>query len=66
MMTFSVLMSIYKNDNPNQLSEATASTLEQTLPPSQCVIVGDGHLPLVLMAGNYRKLYSEEPERARG
>ena len=65
-MTFSVLMSIYKNDNPDQLSEAIASTLEQTLPPSQFVIVGDGPLPPVLMAGNYRKLDSEEPERARG
>ena len=50
MMTFSVLMSIYKNDNPDQLSEAIASTLEQTLPPSQFVIVGDGPLPPELLA----------------
>lgn len=50
IMSFSVLMSIYKNDNPEQLSEAIASTLEQTLSPSQFVILGDGPLPPELVA----------------
>lgn len=47
---FSVLMSIYKNDNPDQLAEAIASTLDQTLPPDQFVIVGDGSLPPDILA----------------
>ncbi|WP_312414673.1 glycosyltransferase [Pseudescherichia sp.] len=44
---FSVLMSVYKNDNPEHLSIALNSIYqEQTLKPQQVVIVADGELTL--------------------
>lgn len=39
---FSVLMSVYKNDNPNYLETAINSLLNQTLKPNQIVIMVDG------------------------
>ena len=45
-MKFSVLMSVYKNDNPEHLRRAIQSvTTEQTLKPAQLVLVKDGPLP---------------------
>lgn len=45
-MKFSVLMSVYKNDNANYLKRAIQSvTIEQTKKPAQLVLVKDGHLP---------------------
>ena len=42
-MKFSVLISVYKNDNPEHFKEAVESiTLYQTLRPDQVVIVRDG------------------------
>ena len=41
-MPFSVIMSVYKNDNPEHLNDALASVVNQTLQPSEIVIVGDG------------------------
>lgn len=44
-MPFSVLMSVYKNDNPEHLRVALNSIFhEQTLKPEQVVIVADGQL----------------------
>jgi glycosyltransferase involved in cell wall biosynthesis len=43
-MTFSVLMAVYRGDSPPYLKEAILSILNQTLPPDQIVIVGDGPL----------------------
>lgn len=42
---YSVLMSVYKNDNPAYLEEAIESMLNQTIPPEQYVIVVDGPVP---------------------
>lgn len=43
---FSVAMSVYKKDEPRYLDEALRSIVdEQTLRPSEVVIVGDGPLP---------------------
>lgn len=42
---YSVLMSTYKNDNPEYLKQAIESMLNQTVPPEQYVIVEDGPLP---------------------
>ena len=39
---YSVLMSVYKNDDPNFLTIAIESMLNQTVPPEQFVIVEDG------------------------
>jgi glycosyltransferase involved in cell wall biosynthesis len=38
----SILMSVYNKDNPEWLEEAVDSMLNQTLPPSEFVIVKDG------------------------
>lgn len=46
---FSLLMSVYRGDKPEQLELALASNLrEQTLKPSQLVLVLDGPLPAEL------------------
>jgi glycosyltransferase involved in cell wall biosynthesis len=48
-MNFSVLMSVYKNDNPIYFEQALSSIYEkQTLKPNQIVIVKDGPLSLKL------------------
>lgn len=47
---FSVAMSIYKSDNAEYLRIALESTFEQTLPPTEVVMVGDGPLPDTLLA----------------
>lgn len=43
-MTFTVLQSVYKKDNPDFLSESLRSITENTLLPSQIVLVKDGEL----------------------
>lgn len=43
-MKFSVLMSVYKQEKPAYLQQAIDSVVNQTLPPSQIVIVKDGPL----------------------
>ncbi len=40
--TFSLLMAVYKNDDPDFLSQALESVLANTVQPSQVVIVKDG------------------------
>ena len=42
--SFSVLISVYFNDNPNFLFQSLSSVLSQTLMPSQIVLVKDGCL----------------------
>ena len=42
---YSVLMSVYKNDNPIWLNEALDSIFQQTLPPAEVIIVIDGPVP---------------------
>lgn len=44
-MKYSVLMSVYAKDNPEYLSDAINSMLEQTVMPEQFVIVIDGPVP---------------------
>lgn len=43
--SISVLMSVYKNDNPGFLREAIKSMIEQSYAPDEFVIVEDGPLP---------------------
>lgn len=45
---FSVIMSVYKNDNPEQLRTALHSIINQTLPPNEIVVVVDGAIPVSL------------------
>jgi glycosyltransferase involved in cell wall biosynthesis len=42
---YSVLMPLYKNDNPEWLKLAIDSMLNQTIPPNEFVIVVDGPIP---------------------
>lgn len=44
-MKFSVLMSVYKNEDPVYFQRAMESVLTQTLPPDEIVLVRDGKLP---------------------
>lgn len=41
-LRFSVVMSVYKNDNPIAVREALESIVNQTLPPDEIVLVADG------------------------
>lgn len=43
-MRFSVLMSVYVKENPSFFKESLKSVLNQTVPPSEIVIVKDGKL----------------------
>jgi len=45
---FSVIMSIYKNDNPKYLRVALESVCNQTLKPNEIVLIGDGPVPVEL------------------
>ncbi|WP_133966035.1 glycosyltransferase [Eubacterium limosum] len=42
---FSVLMSVYKNDNPNFFKQALDSIISQTVVPSEIILVVDGPIP---------------------
>lgn len=42
MQKYSVLMSVYKKDKPEYLTQAVDSMLNQTIPPEQFVVVIDG------------------------
>lgn len=58
---FSVLMAVYKNDNPQDFRVAVESvTIKQTLKPSEVLVVVDGPVPQSL-ANMIRKLQSEIP-----
>lgn len=43
-MKFSVLMSVYHQESPAHLEQALESVFDQTLPPSEVVLVEDGEL----------------------
>lgn len=43
-MGFSVLMSVYYKEKPEYLQEALQSVINQTLPPTEIVLVEDGKL----------------------
>ena len=47
-LKFSVIMSIYKSDQPELVRVALDSLLQQTLLPNEIVIVGDGPVPAEL------------------
>lgn len=57
MQKYSVLMSVYEKDNPEYLIMAINSMLNQTVPPSQFVIVEDGPLQneLINVLDKYKK-----------
>lgn len=48
MTKYSVLISVYKNDDPGHLTESLLSVSKQTITPSQIVIVQDGPIPMKL------------------
>ena len=59
MIKFSVLMSVYYKEKPNNFKQAIDSLLNQTLMPSQIVIVKDG--PLTIDLENILDLYKDNP-----
>lgn len=58
-MTYSVLMSVYKNDNPKYLTDSIKSMLDQTIVTNDFVIVKDGELTKELdyVISEYRREY---------
>lgn len=42
---FSVLMSVYKNENPKHFIDSLESVINQTVKPSEVVLVRDGQVP---------------------
>lgn len=46
---FSVCMSVYKNDDPTDFTEAVFSVFKQSCPPDEIVLVIDGPIPQPLM-----------------
>lgn len=50
MVNISVLMSVYKNDDPKEVESAIQSILNQSQPPKQVVIVLDGPIPDALLS----------------
>ena len=64
MINFSVLISIYFKENPNYFEQALVSVLNQTLKPSEIVLIKDGPLndELDSIAEKFQNLYP--PPRA--
>lgn len=60
-MDFSVLMSLYYKEKPTYFEESMKSILNQTIVPSEIVIVLDGKLTdqLYHLVNKYKKLYTE-------
>ncbi|HBC30961.1 MAG TPA: hypothetical protein DC024_06925 [Clostridiales bacterium] len=56
---YSVLMSVYKKEKPEYLKLSIESMLNQTMAPSEFVLVEDGPLPdnLKYVVGNFEKKY---------
>ena len=44
MIDFSVLMSVYKKENPSYMRDSLNSVFNQTLQPTEVVLVEDGPL----------------------
>lgn len=47
-MEYSVLMTVYKNDNPKYFEEALQSMINQTKKPNEIVLVKDGPVPKII------------------
>lgn len=67
-MKFSVLMSVYKNEKPENFLQAMDSILGQTLLPDEIILMRDGPVPSELqnqidiyLNGAYRELFSYYP-----
>lgn len=58
VMRFSVLLSVYEKENPNYFEKSLESILQQSILPSEIVIVQDGSLPTKLY--NICKYYYEK------
>lgn len=70
-MKFSVLLPVYKNDNPLYLKEAIDSLLNQTLKANEIVVVVDGKIDkkldnILLSFGNELSIYYFEENRGLG
>ena len=60
MEKFSVLMSLYKKENPKYLDTSLNSVFSQTIPPNQVVLILDGPVgdDLLEVVNKYKNLYS--------
>lgn len=59
IMNFSVLMSVYKRENPKCFREALESIIQQTVKPTEIVVVKDGELTefLDIICNEYNEKY---------
>lgn len=59
-MSFSVLMSVYKKENPSYLRKSLESVFQQTMLPGEVVLIEDGPLTeeLYKVIESYKKQYS--------
>jgi glycosyltransferase involved in cell wall biosynthesis len=62
MEGLSVVIPTYKNDNPEELARALESVLNQTTPPDEIVVIGDGSLTddLEMTIGRFEDEYPEQ------
>mgnify|MGYP004457059405 CR=1 FL=1 len=60
-MNYSVLMTIYKNDNPEYFKLALESMVKQTLKPDEIVLVKDGPITIKLqnVIDDFKKIYNK-------
>lgn len=71
-MKFSVLTSVYKNDAPGPFRDALDSTINQTCPPDEIVLVRDGQVPAELQevideyVSRYPELFTYIPFEENG
>lgn len=71
-LKFSVIMSIYKNDNPEYLQVALDSIIHQTLVPDEIVLIADGPVPQSLIdvventKARFADLHAYYQEKNRG
>ena len=71
-MDFSVLMSVYKNETPENFTVAMESVINQTAKPNEIVLIRDGQVPENLQAvidgflSNYPEIFTYIPLEENG
>ncbi|MFM0772763.1 hypothetical protein P7J55_10050 [Streptococcus suis] len=48
MEPYSILLAVWREENPDHFREAIESMLSQTYPAEECIIVKDGPVPAIL------------------
>ncbi|WP_105208444.1 glycosyltransferase [Streptococcus suis] len=63
MEPYSILLAVWREDNPDHFREAIESMLSQTYPAEECIIVKDGPVPASLqdVINSYQKKMHKFP-----